>query len=101
MALVNRTGQLQERDLAISIQLLKDGKINSTGTFTLTASATSTVVADLRVGPASVILLMPTTANSAGAISTTYVSSRGKQTFTLTHSNAASVDRDFDYVVLG
>ena len=80
-----------------------DGKINSTGTVTLTQSATSTVVTDNRAGANSTILFMPTTANAAAeyASGSMYVSSRGKQTFTITHQSLAQSDLDFAYVVLG
>lgn len=89
------------RDLYEIVNSVRDGKLNSTGTFTLVANAATTTVADLRAGPDSVILWMATTANAAAAAGGLYVSSRGKQTFTLTHANNAQTDRTFSYVVLG
>lgn len=77
------------------------GKTNNTGTVTLTANAASTVVSDFRATSQSVIVLMPTTANAAAAIATTYVSSRGSKTFTLTHANNAQADKTFGYAVVG
>lgn len=95
---------LTEKDLAkfaLSLQQLASGRSNATGSVTLTASATSTVVTSPNCAPGSAVFLFPKTANAAGALSTTYVSSVGKQTFTITHASAASVDRTFFYVCLG
>lgn len=80
-----------------------DGKTNNTGSFTLTENVASTVVTDLRVGADSVILVSPTTANATTewAAGTMYVSSVGKQTFTVTHANNAQTDRTFSYVAIG
>jgi len=80
-----------------------DGKTNNTGSFTLTASVASTAVTDLRVGADSVILVSPTTANAATewASGGMYISSVGKDTFTVTHANNAQTDRTFNYAVIG
>jgi hypothetical protein len=83
------------------VRSIMTGKTNNTGSVTLTASATSTVVSDINVGGDSVILLSPLTANAAAAIGTTYISSVGDQTFTITHANNAQTDKDFSYVVVG
>jgi hypothetical protein len=82
---------------------LVDGKNNAKGQITLTASAASTDVTDFRVGEDSVINLTPITANAATEIGggTMYVSSRGSQTFTITHANNAQTDRTFIYTVTG
>jgi hypothetical protein len=44
---------------------------------------------------------MPTTANAAAEIGngTIYVSSRGKQTATITHANNSQTDRTFAYAL--
>lgn len=89
------------REVFEVVNSLRDGKINSTASVTLTANAATTVVTDLRAGPDSVILFMPTTSNAATALAGLYVSTRGKQTFTLAHANNAQTDRTFAYVVLG
>ncbi len=91
----------EPRQIAEVVNRTIDGKLNSTGSVTLTASATSTVVAEARSGPDSVVLFMPTTANAAAELATMFVSSRGKQTFTITHANNAQTDRTFKYVVIG
>jgi len=91
----------EPRQIAEVVNRTIDGKLNSTGSVTLTASATSTVVAEARSGSDSVILFMPTTANAAAELATMFVSSRGKQTFTITHANNGQTDRTFKYVVIG
>lgn len=89
------------RQVAEVVNRTVDGKLNSTGSVTLTASAASTAVSEDRAGPDSVILFMPTTANAAAEMDGMYVSSRGKQTFTITHANNSQADRTFKYVVIG
>ena len=85
------------------IRLLMAGKTNNTGAFTITASAATTVITNLRVGGDSVIVVSPTTASAATEWSSggMYISSVGKQTFTVTHANSAPTDRTFNYAVIG
>lgn len=95
---------LREADpfrLSQAINELFQGRSNAVGTCTLTAAATSTVVAAENCGDESQVFLTPRTANAAAAIATTYVSSVGNGTFTLTHANNAQVDRTFGYVAIG
>lgn len=101
---------LYKRDIPVNIHLwnltdhvnsLIDGRSNAVGEVTLEAGTTTTTVTDNKFESSMVVVLMPTTANAAGAIGTTYVSSRTKGAFTLTHANAATLDRTFAYVRLG
>lgn len=78
-----------------------DGKINATGSITLTASATSTTLTDARIGANSIILFMPTTANGNTAKANLYVSARADGSATLTHASSTNTDQTFGYVVLG
>jgi hypothetical protein len=56
------------RQISEVVNNAMEGKINSTGEFTLdTGGATSTVIYDRRIGPDSVILFMPTSLSSAAA----------------------------------
>jgi len=89
-----------QRDTSDVVNNILAGKLNAVGTFTVTNSATTTVVADYRVGKESVILLMPTTSYAAAELATTYVSTRAKNSFTVTHASATT-SRIFDYVVIG
>ena len=91
------------RAVASAVNLLIDGKLNATGTFTLTASATSTTVTDLRASGDSVILYSPLSANASAEVGngTIFISARNKQNFVVTHANNGQTDRNFMYVVLG
>lgn len=95
---IDPTAQPKERAVVIALQKVLQGKLNIAGSFTLTASALSTVVADPRVGVDSVVLAMPKTANAAAE--NLYIAIQDGS-FTLNHANAATTDRNFDYVVLG
>ena len=77
------------------------GKLNSTGTVTLTASSTTSTLSDARIGVNSVIFFMPTTANAATAKANLYVSARGDGTATLTHASSANSDQNFAYIIIG
>lgn len=92
--------QLALRRLTDVVNLMLTGKMNNTGTLTLTAGSPTTVVEDFRVGVDSKVFLTPRTA-SAAATTGLYISSLGKQTFTITHNNNAATDRTFDYAILG
>lgn len=67
------------------------------GTVTLTAGTTATVVSDPRLGVESVVGLTPTTATAAAE--TPYVTVASGQ-LTITHANAATLDRTFMYWAL-
>jgi hypothetical protein len=86
---------------AESINGLIDGKLDVVGSLTLEDGATSTVVSDNKFESNMVPVLIPTTANAAGALATTYLSARASGSFTLTHANTADVDKTFLYVRLG
>lgn len=93
-----------EKDLtkyAQAIQQLEQGRSNATGTCTLAASATTTVVPAPNCGLGSKVFLSPLSANAAAALAGTYVSAVGNGSFTLTHANNAQTDRNFGFVCLG
>jgi hypothetical protein len=92
---------LQRQRHEESINALIDGKLDVVGTLTLEDGATSTVVLDNKFESNMVPVLIPTTANAAGAVATTYLSARAKGSFTLTHSNTAATDKTFLYVRFG
>jgi hypothetical protein len=70
----------------------------TTGTLTLTANATTTVVTNAAVLPTSSIFLMPNTPDAANdAATTSWVAGTGQ--FTLTHANNSRTDRTFTYSV--
>lgn len=86
------------REIVAGVML---GKLNATGTVTLTASSTTTTLTDPRIGAESVILFMPTTANAKTAAANLYVSARASGSATLTHASSANVDQTFGYIVIG
>lgn len=70
----------------------------STGTLTLTANATQTIVNNAACTPSSSIFLMPTTPHAANdGATTSWVAGAGQ--FTLTHANNPRTDRTFTYSV--
>jgi len=97
----SKADDLSIRSLVRVINNIMRGKTNNRGEVTLTAGAASTIVEDINAGGESVIDFMPLTANAAIAKQTMYVSSQGKQTFTITHANNAQVDKSFRYVITG
>ena len=91
------------RKIAQAANLALGGKLNCTGSVTLTPSAGSTAVTDARASANSVILLSPLTAHAAAELSagTLYISARTAGSFTLTHANNAQNDRIFAYALIG
>ena len=93
------------RVLGNAINQLMNGKNNALGSVTLTASTTTTVVADPRVGTNSVITFIGTTSNGgialADATNPLFISSRGDGTFTITHHSDAAVDQTLEYSITG
>lgn len=88
------------------VQAIRDlffGRSNATGSFTLTANATSTTVAALNCGAGSNITLRPKTANAADALTTTYITDANitPGQFVVTHSNEVTEDREFGYSIQG
>jgi hypothetical protein len=91
------------RRIATVVNGILAGKTNNVATITCTAGATSTTINDPRIGPSSAMPLEATTANAAAELGngTAWWSSKGKQTATLTHANAVSVDRTFRFPIIG
>ena len=86
------------RTVANVVNNILDGKINSTGSITLTNSSATTTLSDDRIGGDSVILFMPTTSNAS--LTTIYVTARQKGQATLNHANATTT-RSYEYVIFG
>lgn len=84
------------------------GHLANTGNVTLTANVASTSVVDARAGANSFIGFTPTTLNAATEATgttlgagTMWIKARGKQVFTIKHTNNAQTDRTFVYCILG
>jgi len=86
-----------------SILSLASGRSNATGTVTLTVSATSTTVTDQNCAVGTVPILVPTTADAAAALSTTYIPAATilNGSFVITHANNSQADRTFLYAFQG
>lgn len=100
---------IEETDLKkviLSLHQLAAGRSNAVGNVTLATGATTTVVTVTQTGIIAIgskVLLTPTTASAATEIGngTIYVSSVGKDTFTLTHFSSAVADRTFFWAIQG
>ena len=88
-----------------AVNLLLNGKINSTGTVTLAVSpATTTVITNALLSPLSVVLFDPMTETASGLDGMglhVLEADRGSGSWTITHEASAAADRTFKYVVLG
>lgn len=90
-----------QRKVANTVNQILRGKLNSGNrTVTLTAGAGSTAVTEALCSVRSMVALMPTTANAAAALGTTYIAA-ADGSFTVTHANNAQTDRTFAYSVIG
>ena len=89
------------RLVSTSLNNTINGKLNSTGTITLAANATTTTLTDARIGGNSVIIFMPTTANGRTALNSLHISARSSGTATLTHANSTNTDQNLSYCVIG
>ena len=88
----------EPRVISTVVNNILDGKVNSTGSITLTNSSTTTTLSDDRIGEDSVILFMPTTADASSV--NIHVTGRQKGQATLNHASATTT-RSFDYVIFG
>ena len=87
--------------LASTLNRAIGGKTNNFGSVTLTASSATTTLTDIRIGINTVILLQPTTANAAAALTGVYFGTPGDGTITINHANNAQTDRTFNYILVG
>lgn len=89
--------------VAVHINRMQEGALNSIGTVTLTNGATTTTLTDSHIKPISVILLFPQTAHAAAVIGLypdmTSIPMAGGSVV-LNHSLIGSADCTFGYVVL-
>jgi hypothetical protein len=87
------------------VDLIRTGKMDCVTEITLTANAATTTFADKRLSPQSVVTFDPRTANAAAELQngTMYVlnADRGKQSWTITHSNNAQTDRTYSLSIIG
>jgi hypothetical protein len=91
------------KDAIRAIQQLSAGRSNAVGSVTLKTSVTSTTVSDPNCAEGTVPILVPTTADAAAALATTFipVASVANGSFLIEHASAASTDRVFLYALHG
>lgn len=89
--------------ICLAIRQAQEGRLDCSGTFTLDAGATTTVVKARTCTPDSRITFDGTTANAAAAKATTYILDADKIAgqFTVTHASAGTTDRTFDFICIG
>lgn len=93
------------RTISYVVDKIMDGKLNNTGTVTLSAGSATTAVtlAEGRIGESTQVIFTPLTANAASELTAIYISTRDvtNNTFTITHNNSATVDRVFRFHLIG
>ena len=93
------------RKLAEAIRAALDGKLETVSTVSLTANAATTTITDERIGPDTVIVLTPTTANAAAEIGngTIYqtLPNATAGSLVLNHANNSQADRTFGRLLVG
>jgi hypothetical protein len=87
--------------VASTVNEMLKGRANNVGSVTLMQSSTTTTISDIRIKQTMTAVLIPRTANAAAALANVYISAVADGSITLTHSNTASTDRTFDYVLHG
>lgn len=91
----------QTRQLAIALGFVLQGKIDCSEEITLSASSTTTVVNDVRVGPQSNVQLGAMSATAQAVSPYVKPGDIGEKTFTITHTSAADTDMAVRYSVIG
>lgn len=90
------------RELQLTVNELLSGRSSNTGTVTLSIDTTATTVDNPIVHENSIVLLFPQTASAASELGAGGLYAvAGDGSFTATHSNSATADRTFGYVVVG
>ncbi|MHB8272293.1 hypothetical protein [Bradyrhizobium sp.] len=93
--------KIHRRKIAEWCKLANQGHIPVTGSVTLKASSTTTVVNDQRCGPLSHVSLTPTTAKGASAMPGIYITPYIDGAFTINHASTATTTKSFTYSILG
>lgn len=89
--------------IVATINQLCQGRNNATGTVTLAAGATTTVVQAPNCATGASVLLTPLTAHAAAEIAAggLYVGTIANASFTIAHANNAQADRSYSWATLG
>ena len=102
-AVMNRRFPAGPENVALSIQQALEGKVRSTGQFTLTALTSQSTLTDARIAPNSFLSFWPRTASATTeqATGSMYSLTQANGSAVIAHSNLTASDRSFTYVVLG
>lgn len=97
------SGRIEEwtRKVAEVANSLRDGKINTVSTVTLTANTTTTTITDPRISANTFIGLMPTTATAQTAMGAGWRIACTEGQAVITHNNTADTDKTLQYAILG
>lgn len=97
--------QSYTRSLWDAFYRARQGKMDCITEITLTAGAATTVFADKRLSPQSVVHFDPKTANAAtelyGATMYALTANRGTESWTISHANNGQTDRTFAVSIIG
>lgn len=96
-----RDSQSWDREARVVLNNALAGKMNVGQEKTLTASSATTTLSDPLITTASVISLMPMTANAVAALAGLYFDAPTTGQVVMHHANNAQVDKTFRYTVLG
>jgi hypothetical protein len=88
------------RKVVQSLRNCVRGKINNTGEFTCTPSASSTVVKDNLCNLNSVVNIIPVTSNAASHLNQLFIIAGDKE-FTVNHISNGQTDKTYRYVITG
>jgi len=87
-------------NIRIKINQLIKASVKNTGSLTLTANQTTTTISDQNIYSGSKIYLTPLTLNAANETWYILAANITDGQFIITHANAVSADRDFNYIYL-
>lgn len=89
--------------IVATINQLCQGRNNATGTVTLTANVTTTVVQAPNCSTGASVLLSPLTAHASAedAAGGRFTSTISNGSFTVTHANNAQTDRTYSWAAIG
>lgn len=96
-------GSLWEKAADRTIKSLLAGKLNAIGEITLTPSASSTTLTDVRLTAFSFLWFMPQSQNAANALTTIYVprTTQKNGEAVINHASDAATDKTFTYLIIG
>lgn len=93
--------KLHRRQLASALNNALQGKLNCTLDVSLRKDTVSTTVSDVRAGPNSAIVAVPTSANGGIALDGHYITSRMVGSFVINHVSTSTSDCTATLAIFG